>query len=476
MKKIIYTIYIAVFIVICFLPGVLTIFAGEEENTEKRELSAFPDFITENGSINKNWTKEFDTYFSEHFAFRNKLVNINANLMNSVFKTSAENDVIVGKDDWLYYGYTADDFTGISPMEDWEIEDIAHVIKMMEDYSQKYNVKMIFAAVPNKNTIYPEYMPYNYIKSNNPSNLDRLEDKLSEIGADYCSLKNVLSDKKLQQPEKLLYHKTDTHWNNYGAYTAYQALCNSLGIENVNTYDEGMIENSWEGDLQKMLFPNSDFLDEQVNYNLNNSYSYMGRFRALDDMIINTSCEEKENALLMFRDSFGEAILPFMADNFKTAQFSRIVPYGLNMIESGGYNYSVLEIVERNLANLRKYAPSIPSPECEETLNAEISDMEFASCYSTENNGYIKVYGEIDSEISENKSCKIYAGIDGKIYEAFPVYEEELLGSSENKKHGYSLNIIAENVNEAEIFVETDNGYISTGKINIIKKDKGDIK
>lgn len=466
-KKIFLTAYIVLFWVICFIPGFLTPFFKDESTAENRKLSEFPDIRTENGKINTDWSKDFDTYFSEHFAFRKELVSINAKLMESVFKTSSEDDVIIGRDGWLYYGYTVNDFTGISAMEQWETEDTAHLLKMMQSYAEKQGVKMIFAAVPNKNTVYPEYMPYNYLKSDSESNLDRLEKILPEKGVDFCSLKNVLCSKKQENPEKYLYHRTDTHWNNYGALTAYQAICEKIGAEQIEMNSDGFAEKVWTGDLQKMLFPDSGKKDEQINYEIEQHYSYVGRFRGLDDLVINTVCPDKAGRLLMFRDSFGEAIIPFMAESFAAAQFSRTIPYSLNQLESGSYDFAVLEIVERNLKNLRKSAPLMPSPECDNIPEYTVSDNAFASCFSTQNGSYLKIYGEIDPSVTGNKSRRIYASVNGVTYEAFPVYEEELLGGDGDRKHGFSLNISAENADTAEIIIETDNGFVSTGKINI---------
>ncbi|MGN0612535.1 MAG: hypothetical protein ACI4JB_01405 [Porcipelethomonas sp.] len=468
-KKILYSLYIAAFTGVCLIPGLLTPFTQDsDESAEKRELAEFPSIKTEDGRINTDWTKEFDTYFSEHFAFRNDFVNLNSTLMSEIFRTSAEDDVIIGRDGWLYYSYTADDFTGVSPAENWEIEETAHIIQMMEKYAQSKGTRMIFACVPNKNSVYPEYMPYNYLKSSMPSDLDRLESQMTETGVDFISLKRVLSEKKEEEPEMLLYHKTDTHWNNYGAFTAYNAVAEKLSTDIISAGEPELKENAWEGDLQQMLFPQSDSLDEQYEYDLDTTYSYVGRFRALDDILINTVCPEKDNSLLMFRDSFGEAILPFMAESFGTAQFSRTVPYSLDQLESGGTDYCILEIVERNLGNLRKTAPNMPAQPVEGISCDNIAEN-IAQCYSTPGGTYTKLYGKLDNSAVSDKSCRIYAVVDGITYEAFPVYEEELLGGTADGNHGFALNIQTENIETAEIIIETDDGVISSGNISVKK-------
>ena len=57
----------------------------------------------------------------------------------------------------------------------------------------------------------------------------------------------------------------------------------------------------------------------------------------------------------MFRDSFGNALYPFMAEDFREATITRQMPYPLAQVQAG--DTVVVEIVERNLANLLKYPP-----------------------------------------------------------------------------------------------------------------------
>lgn len=75
---------------------------------------------------------------------------------------------------------------------------------------------------------------------------------------------------------------------------------------------------------------------------------------------------------------------------------------------------------------------------------------------------YTKIYGTIDPKLLGNKSRRIYVSVNKKLYEAFPVYEEELLGEEKGeKKRGYSLNVAVKQVDDVEVIVETDIGFKS---------------
>ena len=161
-KNTLYRIYSAVFIGICMIPSVFMPFIKSDTSTEKRKLSEFPKIKTDSGKINFQYFDEFETYFSEHFAFRQSLVTLDGYFKSKVLGTSSNNDVIVGKDDWLYYGETVNDFLNIGTLSNRGINNIKNNLEIINDYCNQNNVKFVFMVAPNKNSIYPEYMPSNY--------------------------------------------------------------------------------------------------------------------------------------------------------------------------------------------------------------------------------------------------------------------------------------------------------------------------
>ncbi len=78
-------------------------------------------------------------------------------------------------------------------------------------------------------------------------------------------------------------------------------------------------------------------------------------------MIISTANDGGNKSVLMFRDSFGNALYPFAANDFEQARFSRALPYDLTDI--GAYDLVVIEIVERNIGNLLEYPPVLEAAE-----------------------------------------------------------------------------------------------------------------
>ena len=148
-----------------------------------------------------------------------------------------------------------------------------------------------------------------------------------------------------------------------------------------------------------------------------------------DSIRIDTFREGAAGSLLMFRDSFGNALYPFMADTFENATFSRLMPYRMDWLDGGTYDNLVVEIVERNLKNLALQAPVMPAPII--SLNGDVTDGGDASAsaeisVSGDLAGYCMVSGIYDpAGIDEDTG--IYISFEGNgsgaaaVYEAFPV-------------------------------------------------------
>ncbi len=433
-KNNLYRLYNVVFVGICLVPSVLMPFVKSDSSKEKRKLAEKPQIKNEDGSLNFGFFDDFDSYFSEHFAFRQQLVNADGRIKSAVLGTSPNSDVIVGKKGWLYYGETADDFLRINTLSERGIRNIRHNLELIEQYCQQNNVSFIFTSAPNKNSVYPEYMPFNYVPSDNRSNLERLTENLSDFSS-FLDMKTAILSAESNIP---LYHKTDTHWNNLGAYVGHAAIMNKLGREKCPAGSSWTTANDRLGDIAAMIYPAEGAKDVQVHNDYEFTYQYQGAFKALDDVTIKTVCENGQGSLLMYRDSYGEAILPYMAECFASAEFSRSVPYRIDGISDTAL---IIEIVERNLGNLQKYAPLMSAPEAELPPEAVTFSGEGLTVDSRISGKYTHIFGELPDSLSGD-NITVFVTVNGKSYEAFNCFEDNLLGrENETSDRGFSLYI-----------------------------------
>ena len=95
-------------------------------------------------------------------------------------------NVIYGKNDWLYYSSTLDDYSGRNKLSERELFNLAYNLSIVQDYLQKQDIKFVFTVPANKNTLYGENMPYYYIASDvEEHNAKQLEKHLEKQNINY---------------------------------------------------------------------------------------------------------------------------------------------------------------------------------------------------------------------------------------------------------------------------------------------------
>lgn len=427
--KAIRIIFAALFVIICSIPVFTMPFFADNSNAEKRQDTEAPSITLEDGSFNWEYPTLLDAYLSDHFAFRTPAVTL-ASILKAELGTSNQDKVVVGDEDWLFFGETLDDFCGKNQLSDYDILRLAKTISLMNEYVVAKGGKFVFAAAPNKNSIYGEYMPYYYAEKKGKSNLDKLTDILG--GEDYyLDLKSALEGSKNLGT---LYHKRDSHWNNLGASVAFAEISKKLGIEGTSYSSLGFeIKNNWRGDLDNMIFPALNIMDDNVIFDKEYTFKYGPKYKAPEDLMISTTGKGKNGSLKVFRDSFYNALLPFFAEEFQSAEFTRVLPYRITAtVESG--DYVIVEIAERNLKNLLAEAPVMTA--VEKNFDS-LEKIDVIHIENEKSGKFSHIYGVLDDNIDATRlAIGITADGNTRYFEPFPIYEEKLEGESGN---GFSL-------------------------------------
>lgn len=360
MKKL-QVLYITAFFAACLVPSLGMAVTKQEASSENRRLAEFPELKKEN-EINNRWLLEAGEYFQEHFAFRNELVTANALLNGKIFGVSTADGVIQGTDNWLYYKDSLEDYLGEELLSERSLFNIAHTLAMMQETLNEKGVQFLFTVAPNKNSLYGENMPY------------------------YDSLK-VSSDKNLVNLQKYLRQEQVSY-----------------------------------GDLYEMLYPLATTPEEEVYYDRQTTFAYVGEVVSNFDPKITTVNPVKEGSLVMFRDSFGNALLPFMADAYSSAYFSRGVPYQMSEVDEKNADTVIVERAERFLPEMAQSPPIMEGPECQVNVTEEDTVPAGAGAVQCEIQGNLeKITGCIEEKYLDTDS-RIYIRLNhDKIYEAFPM-------------------------------------------------------
>ncbi len=470
MKKILKTIYCISIIILLCIPSVLMINnKNQKQTSEKRNLSTFPKVKNEDGKLNLKFPSEFDLFFSENFKFRENLITINNFITNKVFVTSAEDDVILGENEWLFYEPTLNDYLARDTLSEDEINKVVTTLELMNENITSKGNKFIFTVAPNKNSIYNEFMPKRYVKISDENNLKMLTEKLQNSNIIYCDLLKLFNENS-----EILYHKFDSHWTYKGAFLAYKELLNSMQVKNDKFENIVFSSNkNWDGDLSTMLYPSLKIKDYQTDYEYNFSYSYASRFKDFDDIEIKTLNENANNqTLIMYRDSFGRALIPYLAETFYDTTFLRSNLYKID--EFSNSNFVVLEIVERNIPNLISKTPFMSAPQRELELSNFTNKInnEDVTIFEKNSGGYVQLYGTINSKfLNSNKKIIINLKNDNTTlsFESFPILETDLIENPQDEHEGYSLYINKSQIPignyEVSVFLENNSENYYTDSI-----------
>ena len=347
---------------------------------EKRTYSRIPSLKFSYDSLIL-YPENFESNFNDNFGLRKLYIFLNCYIKYKILGVSGSSKVIVGKEDWLFYKDTLSCYqdSGILNQNYINRWRIASEIKRV--YFKKHGIKYYFVVVPNKNSVYPEYMPKQYSKITPDTPIDRLEiHMLNNSKVNFLNTKKCFIAGKNNSYKS--FYKTDTHINYYGAFLISNAIIEMLSnhfpqcqpmpesnfkIINYKNYPLG-------GDLARMLALHKLIKDDWVFFELKPQWSFKNEssikiidpdYIYLKDVYSPPIETSKNDSLLpkaiMFRDSCSKSIIPFFSENFSYIKYIwKNIESDIqidNYLDKFKPDMIIEEIVERNLMRL----PSVPN-------------------------------------------------------------------------------------------------------------------
>ena len=245
-------------------------------NIENRELAKKPTFQIINDSLScnmslKNYSHEYEQYYNDNYILKNQFTVFYNELKLKMRSNPLEKSVVIGKDGWFYlgneYALLVDKNLGYRPLSKEELEDIKNSILRKQHSCDSLGIKFIITLAPDKQTIYPEYYPFNF-KKKGLSRIEQVDELLKSMDINYINIIDTLKNHKMICKENI-YHKKDSHWNFHGAWAAYTKIFTKAhqlvpDIKCLTLDDITIIEDScFKGmDLAKMLsIDNTEYVD-----------------------------------------------------------------------------------------------------------------------------------------------------------------------------------------------------------------------
>lgn len=472
------------FFLILLIPFVGMSVYHADLSIEKKHEEALPSLIR-NGRINRGFFQGMTDYVADHFAFRQEMITADAGIKAGIFHSSANEKVIVGKNGWLFFQETMNDYQKRNLLSDREIHSCATVVRLIEQGVELQGAEFAFTVAPNKNTLYEKYMPDRFEAGSGEGNLEHLIAEMKKQKVHYVDLRTPLWKGKNQ-----VYHKLDTHWNNLGASIACETLLDYFGKDHIHYENESYVwKKNFSGDLQGMLFPKSRKKDWNAIYDCPWTYEYVNSVTSTEEMEIQTENQTekddqrdlaneehkkqtKHKSLVMYRDSFGNALVPFMAQEYRKGYFTKEVPYDLSLVDAYKADDVVIELAQRQIPTLLEGIPYMMAPgvafdqDVQETEKTAAT-MEMQKVTGTD--GVLRISGETDKRWTDDDS-EVYISMYGKknllMFEAFPsVYDP--MDEKADRAYSYGAYIDTSSLPrdryQIEVITKKDGSYYTTG-------------
>ena len=321
---------VAVFLAIIALPVLDTLLHLSPKNLlrEKREGAPYPP----RGLLDP---PAFETAYNDRFGFRDALIYGHNWIDTFFFRVSPTKRAVMGNGGWLYLNESLDDYRGVSKlsprtMEQWRVDMAAKAAFFAER-----GITYLLVIAPNKESTYPEFLPVRFQKVERMNSFDKLERYLEgRAPCEFLDLRPPFLAEKRAHATKL-FLKTDTHWNQSGAVLATQEIMArlhrrlpDLPLPADDDYRR-VPKDLPGGDLAEMIgFPQS-FGEQDTSLIPRNSRPQVvanpswAANSKLPIKALESELPGRDRRVLLCGDSFGLAITPLLASQFKRLVYIR---------------------------------------------------------------------------------------------------------------------------------------------------------
>ncbi len=365
---------IVVFLVAITMPVIGLIFrldAGMKLQ-ENRVLASRPGLKLERAAL-AAFPAKFETYFNDQFGFRQRLIHWLSIAKVLGLGVSSSRDVILGRNGWIFYGgLDLEFYRSLQPLEPQQLEAWQRLFESRRDWLAARGIPYLVVFAPNKSTIYPEFMPHAYNRVNPQSRLDQLMAHLkAHSSLTVIDLREPLRSAKSQEQ---VYYRTDSHWNNRGAYVGYSKIMEALStwIPGIKAAPRSEFRDVtvWEParDLVRYMLgleyylpeehidlqPRNPRLARQLAEKVDSGSPGPGVATSRPNIVFELPDTRLPRAV-MFHDSFTQALMPLLAEHFRRITFSWQYTLNKELVEREHPDVVIQEMVERTLMGLPEW-------------------------------------------------------------------------------------------------------------------------
>ncbi len=350
-----------VFLVVIYAP-LVAMYSGLAPHsalTEKRRLALQPPAPRSIGDVQR-YPRLFERYFNDQFGLRSLLVRAYMHLMVHGLHVPQINNVLIGQAGWLYYAGN-NELADYQRTRQFSAAQLARIVQTQQqrcDWLRQRGIAYAVFIAPNKSTVYPEHMLPSVPRVAGASRLQQVVAALrARTTVPVVDVEQLFSTARYA---RLLYLMTDSHWNEYGALLAHQALLREVAraVSNVAPSATSACaiwsEPRQGSDLAFMLGLQDTYQD--TNVLVRPRAGFVAGTVALPYAVPPDyqafATEHPDQHLpraVIFRDSFGNRLNPFLAECFSRSVFLWTYDFDAAVIAREQPDVVIYQLVERVL-------------------------------------------------------------------------------------------------------------------------------
>ena len=333
-------------VIICLFLGVLWLptvdyFSGLDHTPppgENRLPAPKPRLVRRDLSGVQAWLATAEIYFNDHFGFRKRLIRWFQQWKVRLYHDASVNKAVPGEAGWLFTGeeQMVDHFLGRARFTPAQLQAWQALLEKRRNWLAQRGIKYLFVIPPDKQTIYPEFLPA-WLRNAAPTNRETKLDQFLIFMKEHSTvaildLRPPLIAAKTSAPT---YLKNDTHWNLFGGFVACQAVIKTLAEQFPDLPPLRTEEYRWSnapatgGDLARILGsaePEQNFFTFRPDPSLpllqtQENPAFKSNWGIKTVFTVDNPSAAVRRKVVVFHDSFGEAWRPFLARSFQRAVF-----------------------------------------------------------------------------------------------------------------------------------------------------------
>jgi len=324
------TVLVLVFLLAICLPAADALLDLDPTRLAEKRRLAPPPVSRLSQPIEVSYTGAFESWWNDSFGFRRSLVVAYSRALLALGVSSTPS-VIIGKSGWLFFAgdEALASYRAVRPFTEAELMQWQRRMERRQAWLAERGIRFLVVIAPNKETIYPEFMPASLNRVRDTTRLDQLVAHMRARSS--VAIVDPRAALRSAKTGGAVYFRTDTHWNDAGAWLLHREILAQLHswypeVEAAPAVPLARVSRGWSGDLATMLGLEGRLGEDRLLLEPPRvSRAADPGPRPLDPQRRLSAAERpivSRLRVVMFHDSFGLSLQPLLSESCARIVFS----------------------------------------------------------------------------------------------------------------------------------------------------------